>query len=167
MHVKVDGAMSVDKAAWISDIVEKKIRESIGELDSLTVHTEPLEKERYRVAIPVERDEGLNSRISEHFGKAPYFLFIDLHEYKPTRWFVVDNEAARKEKKRGIEAAHLLTQQKADISIAKEIGEGPYHALRDNGIQMLDLNGELEIENVLQTLMKKELTHLAPTIESF
>jgi cation diffusion facilitator family transporter len=164
MHVEVDGAMPVDKAAWISDLVEKKIRDSIGELDSLTVHTEPLEKEVYRIVIPVERDEGLNSKISEHFGKAPYFLFIDLYKGKPTHWFVFENEAAKKEKKRGIEAAHLLVGQKADILVAKEVGEGPYHVLRDSGIQMLDLGGEPEIKHVLQALARKELRNLTSTM---
>jgi predicted Fe-Mo cluster-binding NifX family protein len=123
-----------------------------------------LEKEMYRVVIPVERHEGLNSKISEHFGKAPYFLFIDLQKGKPTHWFASGNEAARQEKKRGIEAAHLLVGQKADILVAKEIGEGPYHVLRDNGIQILDLDEEPEIKHVLQALARKELRNLAYTI---
>jgi cation diffusion facilitator family transporter len=163
MHVEVDGAMMVDKAAWISDLVEKNIRGSVSELDSLVVHTEPFQKEVYRIVIPVERDEGLNSEISEHFGKAPYFLFIDLDKGNATRWFVIVNHAAKKQKKRGIEASNLLIHQGGDVLISKEFGEGPYHVLRDNGIQMLDLNGNSEIKHVLEALVKKELINLAPT----
>jgi len=157
MHVAVDGAMPVDKAEWISDLVQKRVRDSIKELDSLTVHTEPLQKETYRIVIPVESDEGLNSKFSEHFGKATYFLFIDLYEGSPTRWFVIENPAAKIEKKRGIESAHLLAQHKADVLVTKELGEGPYHVLRDSGIQILDLNGESEIKRVLEAFLKKEL----------
>lgn len=39
-----------------------------------------------KIAIPVLNDNGGNSRISEHFGHAPYFAFVDVneHEYEIT-----------------------------------------------------------------------------------
>jgi predicted Fe-Mo cluster-binding NifX family protein len=33
-----------------------------------------------RIAIPVETNEGENSVVCEHFGRAPYFAFVDLDE---------------------------------------------------------------------------------------
>jgi len=33
-----------------------------------------------RIVIPVEDESGLNARLSEHFGRAPYFAVIDLDE---------------------------------------------------------------------------------------
>ncbi|MBO3754306.1 MAG: hypothetical protein FGF53_05460 [Candidatus Brockarchaeota archaeon] len=33
-----------------------------------------------RIVIPVEDDRGLDSRLSEHFGRAPLFLMIELDE---------------------------------------------------------------------------------------
>ena len=31
-----------------------------------------------RIVIPVTEDSGLNSRLSEHFGRAPYFMVIEM-----------------------------------------------------------------------------------------
>ena len=38
------------------------------------------EKLRERIVIPTEEESGLNARLSEHFGRAPYFVVIDLDE---------------------------------------------------------------------------------------
>ncbi|MFQ6086882.1 MAG: NifB/NifX family molybdenum-iron cluster-binding protein [Candidatus Bathyarchaeia archaeon] len=33
-----------------------------------------------RIVVPVEDESGLNARLSGHFGRAPYFVVIDLDE---------------------------------------------------------------------------------------
>ena len=33
-----------------------------------------------RIVVPVQDESGLNGRLSEHFGRAPYFAVIDLEE---------------------------------------------------------------------------------------
>ena len=33
-----------------------------------------------RIVIPVEDESGLNSRISDHFGRTPYFAILNLGE---------------------------------------------------------------------------------------
>ena len=33
-----------------------------------------------RLAIPVEDAKGLNARLSQHFGRAPYFVVVELDE---------------------------------------------------------------------------------------
>jgi len=162
MHVEVDSAIPVDKAAWITNAIEERVRDSIKELDSMMLHIEPSKKDVYRIAVPVERDDGLDSKVCGHFGKSPYFMFIDLHEGNPTSSFVIENPAAKVDRKRGIEAAHILVRHKADVLVAKEIGEGPYHVLRDSSIQILDLNGRSEIKHVLDAFSRKKLRSLDP-----
>lgn len=38
------------------------------------------EKMTARIVVPVLEERGLNARLSEHFGRAPYFAVIDLDE---------------------------------------------------------------------------------------
>jgi predicted Fe-Mo cluster-binding NifX family protein len=166
MHVEVDRGMRMDEADAISSAIEERIRESIGEVDSVTLHVEPSKKDVYRIAVPVEDDSGLDSEISQHFGKSPYFILIDVHKDGPRSWFVVENPGAGIERKRGIEAAHLLAQHRADVLVAKEVGEGPYHVLRDSSIQIFDLNGESDIKRLLDAFSRKELRSLAHPKES-
>jgi predicted Fe-Mo cluster-binding NifX family protein len=124
------------------------------------LHVEPSKKEVHRIAIPVEQDKGLDSRISHHFGKSPYFILIDLHSDGLRSWFVVENHGARIERKRGIETARLLVQHKVDVLVAREVGEGPYHVLRDSSVQLFDLGEESELEHVLGAFSRKELRSL-------
>jgi cation diffusion facilitator family transporter len=160
MHVEVDRAMQMDEADVISGAIEERIRDSIEEVDSLMLHVEPSKKDVYRIAIPVEEDKGLDSRVSYHFGKSPYFVLIDLREDGLRSWFVVENRGARIERKRGIEAARLLVQHNVDVLVAREVGEGPYHVLRDSSVQLFDLGEESELEHVLDAFSRKELRSL-------
>jgi len=100
MHVEVDRTMRMDEADVISITIEERIRDSIDEVDSVMLHVEPSKKDLYRIAIPVEQDEGLDSRISQHFGKSPYFILIDLHRDGPQSWFVIENRGAGIERNR-------------------------------------------------------------------
>jgi len=161
MHVEVDRTIRIDEADTISTTIEQRIKNMIEEVDSVTLHVEPSKKDVYRVAIPVEQDRGLDSRISQHFGKSPYFILVDLHEDSARSWFVIENPGAGIERKRGIEATHLLVQHKTDVLVAKEVGEGPYHALRDSSIEIFDLNEKSDIKQILQAFSRKELRSLA------
>ena len=160
MHVEVDRAMRVDEADAIADLIEARIKDAIEEVDSVMLHVEPAKKDVYRIAIPIEDDRGLESKISQHFAKSPYFILIDAHPDGTRSWFVVENPGAKIERKRGIEAVHLLSQHNTDVLVTKEVGEGPYHALRDSSIQLLDLGGESNVGHVIDAFLRKELRSL-------
>jgi len=162
MHVEVDPAMHVDRAHEISGAIEEKIKESIRNLDSITLHTEPSEKGFYRIALPVIEDRGLDSRTCEHFGGSPYFIFIDVQDGSPKRWLVTENPAASVEKRRGIEAAHFLIQHKVDFLVAEELGEGPHHLLRSGSVQIFALDQESRVEHALDAFSRKRLRPLVP-----
>jgi predicted Fe-Mo cluster-binding NifX family protein len=51
--------------------LEKLLRES---------RREGGEKLKERIVIPAEDGNGLNARLSEHFGRAPYFIVVELDE---------------------------------------------------------------------------------------
>jgi len=46
-----------------------------------------------RIVIPAEDGNGLNARLSEHFGRAPYFIIVDLEENNISNVQVVPNES--------------------------------------------------------------------------
>jgi len=39
-----------------------------------------ISQKKMRIVIPTEDDAGLNSRISDHFGRAPYFTVVEIDE---------------------------------------------------------------------------------------
>jgi predicted Fe-Mo cluster-binding NifX family protein len=46
-----------------------------------------------RIIIPAEDGNGLNARLSEHFGRAPYFIIVDLEDNNISSVQVVSNES--------------------------------------------------------------------------
>ena len=46
-----------------------------------------------RIVIPAEDGNGLNARLSEHFGRAPYFVIVDLEDDNISSVQVVSNES--------------------------------------------------------------------------
>ena len=51
------------------------------------------EELRERIVIPAEDENGLNARLSEHFGRAPYFIIVELEDGSVTSVQVVPNES--------------------------------------------------------------------------
>lgn len=60
------------------EIVEKKITSS-GVLENVA-NEEGGDKTTDRIVVPVLDERGLNAKLSEHFGRAPYFAVIDIDE---------------------------------------------------------------------------------------
>ncbi len=157
MHVEVKERMPVEKAHEISHEIERRIKGGIKQIDSVTIHTEPAEMERYRVAVPVDEDRGMDSTINPHLGGAPYFLFIDLDRGQIKNLHVGKNLGADLERRRGIAAAKFLIEHKADVLLTKEIGEGPFHVVRDSYLKTYRIHGRLDIRGVLGALQRNEL----------
>jgi len=48
---------------------------------------------RERIVIPAEDGNGLNARLSKHFGRAPYFIVVELEDGNITNVQAVPNES--------------------------------------------------------------------------
>jgi cation diffusion facilitator family transporter len=163
MHVEVEEEMAVERAHAISDEIERKIKDDIGEIDSLTIHVEPAEIEAYRVAVPIDNDAGLESTINPHLGKAPHFLFIDIDNRKVEKWFASQNPGVGLEKKRGITSAQFLIEHKVNVLLVKELGEGPFHLLKDNLVKIYRISDNTDLRQTLDAFQRKELESMTPT----
>ncbi len=157
MHVEVEKGLSVDKAHKISTEIEQKVKEVVREVDTLTIHIEPKERDSFKVAIPAVEDKGLSSRTSPHFGRAPYFLLVDVRKGKVKGWEAKENPGAKLERKIGITAARFLVKKKVDVLLVGGIGEGPFHVLRDNFIELYKLPRRMSAREAIDKLLKGEL----------
>jgi len=92
-------------------------------------------KDRVRVAIPLEADEGLDSVISLHFGMCPYFLIADVENNKIVKWTTKKNPGAELDRRMGLEAASFLVDESVDVVIAVTLGEGPFWLLSGKSIK--------------------------------
>ena len=94
-----------------------------------------LKKDKVRVAVPLEADEGLDSSISSHIGMCPYFLIADVENNKIVKWETKKNPGAELDRRMGLEAARFLVDEGVKVVIAVILGEGPFWLLSGKSIK--------------------------------
>lgn len=153
LHLETKKELPVMKASQITDEIRKLVKERIKNLDTITFQIEPSKREKLRIAVPVENDNGLQSKISEHFAKAPYIFIADVSKKEIIDNKIIENPGYKLEKKRGIETAELLGKEEVDILIGNEVGEGPVHVLSDELIDITNPEGT-NLEEVILNAYK-------------
>ncbi|NYT18989.1 MAG: cation transporter, partial [Methanosarcinales archaeon] len=102
---------------------------------------------------PVMGPDGLQSKLSLHIGKTPYYIFVDMEENKVKSWNIVENPAADLDRKRGVKTAEYLEEQGVNVVIVKDIGEGPFHKFHDSFIRILGIPDDVEDVETLIGMM--------------
>ena len=165
MHIEVQEDLRLEKAHEISDEIEEKIRQRFKDIESITIHVEPGHKEKIKVGIPTLEDKGPESRTSAHFGNVPFFVFIELENNQTKYVYVKVNKAARIAMKKGIGAAQFLVDEKVDAVLSGGMGEGPFHLLRDNLVQIFVLPEQVELKEAIRLLNENKLERMIAPFE--
>ncbi len=145
-----------EKAYYVAEKIEKKIKGEIKNVDEVLIHYEPRKKKELVYAIPVEDIE--KYFISKHFGEAPFFLLltVDTTSKRVKGELILKNPFLDVEKKKGILVAEYLVKHRVDVVVTKESLEkkGPYYVFSDAAVELIvtekesvgDLLKELDIE---------------------
>jgi cation diffusion facilitator family transporter len=165
MHIEVEEALPLEKAHEISDEIEEKVRERFKDIESIIIHVEPAKKQKIKVGIPVVEDKGLESKTSGHFGNVPFFAFIELENNQTRNVYVKVNRAARILRKKGIGSAQFLVDEKVDVVLAGGMGEGPFHLLRDDLVQIFVLPEQVELKEAIRLFNENKLERMTVPFE--
>jgi cation diffusion facilitator family transporter len=164
IHVELQEGLSLEKANNIIEEIETRIKERFKDLELITVHVGITHRKKIRIAIPIKEDKSMNSPAVLHFGSAPYFAFIEVEEGQISRFQIRENEGAKLLHKKGIQAAYLLVKEKIDVVLAGSLGEGPFHVLGDNLVQIYCLPKSVEIREAVRLLNQNLLVKMmSPT----
>lgn len=131
VKVGVGKELDVEQSHRLADQVEDKVEKDFDQVGSFLVHVEPHVDQYSHLVIPVKNDKGLKSTLADQFGRAPYFLFVNLKKEKKVGSYAVKNPYQEKKMKAGLEVVKLINRHRADILITKEVGEISFHTLRD------------------------------------
>lgn len=166
LEIAVDERITTKKAHEIGNEVEEKIKSTLTNLEHLIIHVEPIKREGIRrIAVPLENNKGEYSTISEHFGQAPYFAIVTLRDDKIEKLEIVENPNVKLSKKRGIETAKFLLGYNISDLITKNIGEGPYHTLKDNLVEIYDGKHCKTLQEALDLIKAEKLSLLKEPTE--
>ena len=161
--VEIEGDTNLKRVEMLSEEIEKTVKNEVKNLEHLVINAKPGKMAVMKVAVPVLMQEGLHSKISRHFGKAPYYIIIELEDDKIKNWDVSENPAAGLDRKRGVKTAEFLKSRGVNVVIVGEIGEGPFHTLRDSFVKMLQMPEAVEdVEKVVGKISELS-TLISPT----
>ena len=165
MHIELQEDIPLDRAHMISEEIETRIKERFKDVESISIHVGLAHKEKIKIAIPVLEDKGLESMASLHFGNAPFFAFVEIEKGEIKSVYIKENGAAKLTQKKGIMAAHFLVDGKVDVVLTGGLGEGPFHVLRDNLVQIYYLPKPVKIQEAIRLLNQNMLERMESPIE--
>ena len=111
-----------------------------------------------RIVIPVEEDKGVDSRLSEHFGRAPFFAVFELDEDgKISNQKVVPNESEHFGGT-GFPPDRIL-QLKPDAVITFGMGPRALSQFQEAKVAVLRANSDT-VNGVISSYVKDELEEL-------
>jgi len=129
---------NLEKAHFLTDIIEKNIKEQIKNIDQIIIHYEPVHKEITIYAIPLTEDKRL---ISPHFGEAFIFMLVTFPGGSRTasKIDMVENPFCKIEKGKGILSAEFLAKKMVDFVLVKKgfSSKGPAYVFSNSNIEVI------------------------------
>jgi len=116
-----------------------------------------------RIAISAENNNGLNSLVSGHFGRCPYFILVDVEGQEIKTVTAVDNPYYGHHEPGQVPA--FIHSQGANVMLAGGMGQRAVSFFQEYGIQVATGAAGCVGES-LQRFLGGELTGAAPCIES-
>jgi predicted Fe-Mo cluster-binding NifX family protein len=112
---------------------------------------------RERIVIPAEDGGGLNARLAEHFGRAPYFIVVDLEGGNVANVQAVPNES---EHFGGFgRPPELILRLKPSAVITYGMGPRALSIFQEAGVAVLRANADT-VKAVLEAYRRGELEEL-------
>ncbi len=112
-----------------------------------------------RIAFSCEDENGLNSEMSMHFGRCPFFTLIDIEEGKMTNVQVVTNPAFENHVP-GV-VPKFINDQQANVMIAGGMGPKAINMFNDFGIDVATGVGG-KVEKVLNAYLEGRVQGTEP-----
>jgi predicted Fe-Mo cluster-binding NifX family protein len=87
-----------------------------------------------RVAISSEENKGLESRVSHHFGRCPYFVLVDVEGAQLGSVAVIDNPYFQNHQPGMVPG--FIKQQGADVMLSGGMGRRAIGFFQDYGVEI-------------------------------
>jgi len=153
------------KAHELADTVEDYIKRNYKHIESVFIHIEPAKERIITAIIPVKDISDINSRVHGHFGRAPYFIILKMGEEDEIE--IEDfysNPFLGAKKHVGIKVIKAVIDYKLDVLFTNRIGEISFHTLKDNFVDIYQIEADTTVKEVIERYRRGELKKItAPT----
>ncbi len=106
-----------------------------------------------RIAFAINEDKGLDSLISERFGRAPYFLIVEVsNDFKIVNYEVVENPGAKVMGGAASKASQLLASKSVSAVVAGNFGPHAMSVLPALNIKAIALPPSIKVKDAISRL---------------
>jgi cation diffusion facilitator family transporter len=131
-RVQVQKTTDVSRAHEVAHRVVEAVRKQLPQVEMLTVHVEPFTAAEQTLMVPAEGRD-LAARVSEHFGRAKWFLFAHTSGESVERVECVENPFRERKARAALSVIKSsLAGRALDAVLTREMGEIAFHTLRDH-----------------------------------
>lgn len=152
------------RAHELADKIEHAITGEYRNIETVFIHVEPSREKVLSALIPVADINGLDSRIHDHFGRAPYFVIIRLAENDMEIVDFYYNEFLAEKLHIGVKIIKALIPSGLDVLFTRGIGELSYYMLKENYVDIFSVDEEFTVCEIIQAYRQNRLSRLtSPT----
>jgi len=158
-QVHLRKSTDVARAHEVAHEVIRAVTDEIPQIESLTVHVEPYHPDIQTVMVPV-CDKNTDARVSEHFGRAEFFLFATVSSEGVADVEYTINTASKLPARAGLAVIReALKGHEVDAVLTREIGEIAFHTLRDQHVDVYSAP-DGSVTDALDRFLKQDLARL-------
>lgn len=116
--IELNKELHLHQVELLKNTISAKIKTEFPEIFKIIIISQAQPKEIIKIAVPLLKDNGLNSKISEHFGESPFFSILEMQEennrFKLISYHIAPNKFIDEEKRKGILISEWFLEEKID-----------------------------------------------------
>lgn len=155
--IKTRPSLPLYRAHELANKVEDLIAKDYEQIESVFVHVEPLKDEVITAIVPVQDIKGMDSLISDHFGRAPYFVIVRLENGNMDIEDFYNNEFLNEKGHIGIKVVRAIIKYRLDLVFVSNIGEITYYMLKDSLVDIYKAEEGLSVKETVQRYRLNQL----------
>ena len=140
--IELNKELYLHQIELLEKAITTKVKTEFPRIFKIIIIPKTQPKEIIKVATPLLDENGLNSKISDHFGEAPFFSIMEIQEENNKLSLIANhiykNPFIHEEKRKGILISEWLLKEKIDkLYLKKELNKGPKLILENGLVQMI------------------------------
>lgn len=164
--IKTNASLSLYKTHAMADRAEDMLFTEFNNIASAFVHVEPDKNHVMTAIIPVQKMDGLNSRVHGHFGRSPYFIVVNLNNDETYIEDFYLNEFLHGKGHIGLQVVKAIINYKADLLFAASVGEISFHMLKNNFVDIYRVDKDATVSEIIELYRLNQLVSISEPTHS-
>ncbi len=155
--IRTSSSLRLYQSHALADTAENMLLEKYQSIESVFVHVEPEKGLSDMSVIPVGEKKGLEARLFEQFGKAPYFMMLRMDGDPVEIESYLENQYLENKGHIGLNVVKSILDSPIGVVFVSRIGEISFHMLRDHGVDVFKVNRRMTARQIIDAYRENRL----------